>query len=192
MNRRSEAVEAFERALRLDPHNFDACLAYARFCVTEEQTDKAIELFVRAIEAQPDDPQAALLLHSILHSKGRDEEAERYGRLGLKRAEEALRLHPESSRPAQLGACTLATMGEKQKSRDWLEHALSIDPDDANARYNAACTYALLGDADRSIDLLEAWTQDVGPDQKIWFLHDADLDPIRGHPRYAKLLELIA
>ena len=192
MDRRTEAVEAFERALQIDPQNFDACLAYARFCVTAKQTDKAIELFVRAIEAQPDDPQAALLLHSILHAKGRDEEAVRYAKLGLKRAEEALRLHPESSRPAQLGACTLATRGEKQKARDWLEHALSIDPDDANARYNAACTYALLGDLDRSIDLLEDWARDVGPDQKIWFLHDADLDPIRDHPRYAKLLELIA
>ena len=31
--------------------------------------------------------------------------------LGLKRAEEALRLHPESSRPAQLGAAVLAATG---------------------------------------------------------------------------------
>jgi adenylate cyclase len=187
---RVEAVAAFERALELDPGNFDVNLAYARFSVTEGELDRAIDLFNRAVESQPDDPQAALLLHSILHSLGRDEEALRYARLGLKRAEEALRLHPESSRPAQLGACTLATLGEREKAMDWLAHALAIDPEDANARYNAACTYALLGEVDRAFDLLEVWAREVGRDQKLWFLHDADLDPIRDHPRYPGLLKL--
>ena len=187
---RDEAVAAFERALELDPSNFDVNLAYARFSVTEGELDRAIGLFMRAIESQPDDPQPALLLHSILHSLGREEEAQKYARLGLKRAEEALRLHPESSRPAQLGACTLATLGEIEKAKDWLAHALAIDPEDANARYNAACTYALLKDPNKAFDLLERWAGEVGRDQKIWFLHDADLDPIRDHPRYPALLKL--
>jgi adenylate cyclase len=187
---RVEAVAAFERALELDPNNFDACLAYARFCVIDGDPVRAIDLFMRAIESQPDDPQAALLAHPILRSLGRYEEAEKYARLGLKRAEEALRLHPEGSRPAQLGAATLATLGEKEKAKDWLDHSLAIDPDDSNARYNAACTYAQLGDVDRAFDLLETWSQEVGRDVKMWFLHDSDLDPIRGHPRYPKLLEM--
>ena len=189
-DRRTEAVAAFERALELDPNNFDACLAYARFCVIGGEPERGLDLFIRAIEIQPDDPQAALLAHPILHALGRHDEAEKYAKLGLKRAEEALRLHPESSRPAQLGACVLAGMGEKEKAMDWLEHSLAIDPDDSNARYNAACTYAQLGDVDRAIDLLEIWSQEVGRDVKMWFLQDGDLDPIRNHPRYQSLLEM--
>ncbi len=65
--------------------------------------DRSVELFIRALEIQQTDYQAPLLLQSILHALGRREEAEKYARLGLcKRAEEALRKHPEGSRPAQL------------------------------------------------------------------------------------------
>jgi len=37
---------------------------------------------------------------------------------------------------------------------------------------------------------MEMWLPHVGPDQKLWFKNDSDLDPIRNHPRYQKLLEL--
>lgn len=189
--RRDEAAAAFERALELDPNSFDANLSYARFCVTDEKPERAIELFLRALECQPDDSQPPLFLQSVYRSLGRIEESERYARLGLKRAEEALRAHPESSRPAQLGACALAGLGENERAKEWLELALVIDPDDNNCRYNAACTYAQIGDADRAIDVLEEWTQYAGTEQKTWFVHDADLDPIRDHPRYPQLLKLV-
>jgi adenylate cyclase len=108
----------------------------------------------------------------------------------LKRAEQALRLHPESSKPVQQGACALAFLGERDRAKEWLERALAIDPDDNLARYNATCAYSLLGEIDQAIDLLEICSQQVGPDQKLWFKNDSDLDPIRNHPRYHKLLEL--
>ncbi|HMI40932.1 MAG TPA: tetratricopeptide repeat protein [Sphingomicrobium sp.] len=190
-NRRDEAAPAFEQALALDPNSFDASLSYARFCVTEGNYEKAIQLYTRALEIQPDDSQAPFLLQIVYRSLGRDDEAEKYGRLGLKRAEEELRLHPESSRPAQLGACALASLGDKEKALKWLERVRLIDPDDNNARYNAACTYAQLGELGQSIDMLEEWSKYAGADQQIWFMHDADLDPVREHPRYADLLKLV-
>ena len=189
--RRVEAREAFERALKIDAHNFDACLEFARFCVAEGDLERAAELFIRAVEAQPDDPQAALLVHTLLEKLGRMDEAAKYRELGLKRAEEALRLHPESSRPAQLGACTLAGMGEREKAIDWLNHALAIDPDDPNVIYNAACVYSLLGEADQSLDLLDRWVLHAGGELYGWIQNDADLDPVRTHPRYPALLAKI-
>jgi adenylate cyclase len=187
-DRRSEAAAAFERALELDPNSFDASLSYARFCVTEGKAEKAIELYLRALEIQPDDSQAPMLLQIVYRSVGRIEESERYGRLGLKRAEEQLKLHPENSRPAQLGAATLASLGEKEQALKWLERAKLIDPDDNNARYNAACTYAQLGELDQAVAMLEEWSKHCGAEQEMWFLHDSDLDPVRQHPRYAGLL----
>ena len=187
-NRGAEAAEAFERALELDPNSFDANLSYARFCVTEDKPERAIELFLRAIEIQPDDSQAPMLSYVVFRALGRTEEAEKYGRLGLKRAEEALRAHPESSRPAQIGACVLAGLGENERAMEWLEHALAIDPDDNNTRYNASCTYAQMGQIDRAIDMLEIWGEQAGADHITWFRHDADLEPVRAHRRYASLL----
>jgi len=189
--RRVEAAAAFERALALDPNSFDANLSYARFCATDNALERAVELYIRALEIQPDDSQAPFLLQQVLRSLGRSDEEEKYARLGLKRAEEALRLHPESSRPAQLGACALAWLGEIDRAKEWLALSMAIDPEDNNCRYNAACTYAQMGDLDQAIDALEVWTQAAGRDQRNWFLHDADLDPIRDHPRYPELMKFV-
>lgn len=108
----------------------------------------------------------------------------------MKRAEEALRLHPENSKPAQQGACALAFLGERDLAKQWLARALAIDPDDNIGRYNAACTYSLLGEVDRSVELLEICLPQFGRDMKLWFKNDSDLDAVRSHPRYRKLLEL--
>ena len=189
-HRHAEAEIAFERALALDPNSYEANFAFARYSVTEGKLDRAAELFIRALEIQPEDSQAPLLVQTVLRAVGRVDEAERYARLGLKRAEEALRLHPESSRPAQLGACAFAALGEFDRATEWLERALAIEPDDVSTRYNAACTYSLMGETDRALDLLEAWADDTGAESKRWFRRDADLDPLRDHPRFQKLLEM--
>ena len=188
-NRRKDAAASWERALELDPNSYDASLSYARFCVTEGLLEKAIELYTRAVEIQPDDSQAPMLLQIVFRSVGRIEESDKYGRLGLKRAEEQLKLYPENSRPAQLGAATLASLGEKERALKWLERARLIDPDDNNARYNAACTYAQLGEIDQAIEVLEEWSKHCGSEQEMWFLHDSDLDPVRNHARYPALVE---
>ena len=191
MGRSEEATAAFERALELDPVNFDACLAYARFSVIAGNQEQAIDLFIRAVEAQPDDCQAALIVHNMLETMGRPDEANKYAMMGLKRADEALRLHPESSRPAQLGACTLAGMGEREKAMDWLDHALSIDPDDPNALYNAACTYSLLGEIDKAMEMLTRWSENAGSEYNGWLQNDTDLERVRNDPRYPALLAKI-
>lgn len=190
-DRREEAAVAFNRAIELDTNSYEVNLFYARFCVIMADWDRAIELYTRALELEPERSQAPFLLQIIYRSIGKLDEAEKYGRLGLKRAEEELKLYPESSRPAQLGACALAALGEKEKALKWLERVRLTDPDDTQARYNAACTYAQLGEVELAIDMLEDWSSHAGAELGVWFKHDADLDPIRDNPRYAKLVERI-
>ena len=189
--RAAEAEAAFERALELDPNNFEAYYFYARHCMKQDKREKAAELLIRALEVNPEDSQAPLHLCRVLYGLGRLSESEKYARLGLQRAESALRLYPESSRPAQLGAAALARLGEAREARSWLERAVAIDPDDNNAIYNAACVWAQIGEVDKAIDLLEGWARQIGAEQKNWFLHDSDLNPIREHPRYEGLVEMI-
>ncbi len=190
-NNRADAVPAFERALALDPNSVDAHGFYARYFAAMGAFDLAAKHYMRALELQPDDYQVPLMLQQIMVSLGRYDAAASYARLGVKRAEAWLHLHPEDSKPAQLGAVTLAYLGENDRARDWLDRALSIDPDDNVVRYNAACTYALLGEVDRSIDLLEVYLKLVSKDQQLWFLNDSDLENIRAHPRYPGLLALM-
>ena len=188
--RRVEAASAIEQAMALDPNCYQAHHTFARLGFTAGDFELAAKHFLRALEIQPDDYQSPLMLNQVFVSLGRPEEAVKYAKLGVKRAEEALRLHPESSRPAQIGAPVLAYLGERERAKEWIARALAIDPDDSLVSYNAACTYAQLGESDRAIDLLETCMQRLGSNQKLWLKNDSDLDPIRNHPRYQRLIEL--
>ena len=82
-------------------------------------------------------------------------------------------------------------MGEAEQARQWMDRALAIDPDDSHIRYNAACMWAQLGDSERALDLLEQWAKHMGLENKNWMQQDPDLDSLRDHPRYARIVELI-
>ena len=66
------------------------------------------------------------------------------------------------------------------------------DPDDPLTQYNLACGYTHLGDLDAAFDLLERSLPRAGPEIREWIKHDSDFDRLRDHPRYQKILELIA
>ena len=187
--RRAEAAAAFERALSLDPNCHEANYYYARFCYTNGDLDQAAKHYIRALEIQPSDYRSPLLLQTVFHSLGRHDEEQKYVQLGIKRAEDALRLHPENADPAALGASVFAALGERKRAMEWLTRALAIEGDPSSVWYNVACAYSQLGEVDRAIDLLEIWLPQVGPDQRRWFKNDRDLDPIRSHPRFQKLFE---
>ena len=186
--RRDEAASAFERALALDPNCYEAHDGYAQFFASAGDFEPAIKLYMRALEIKPDDYWSPISLASIFQSLGRQNDRKTYARLGLKRAEETLQLHPEEAKPLQLGAIALVALGERDRARDWVARALAIDPDERDTRYNASCVYSLLGETDRAMDLLETVWQQMGPDQLLWLKNDSDLDPIRSHPRYRKLV----
>jgi adenylate cyclase len=91
-----------------------------------------------------------------------------------------------------MGANALVALGETDRAREWVSRALAIDPDDVLTQYNAVCVYSLLGDIETAFDLLERLLPHAGHELKAgWIKHDSDLDPLRSHPRYQKVLELI-
>jgi len=191
MGRRDEAEQAFERAITLDPDGFEANLFYGRHWMSVGEYERSLPYFMRATEVQPDDCQAPFLLEAALRGLGRAGEGLPYVGMGLKRAEEAIKKHPESSRPAQLGATALAAIGEGDEAKRWIERALAIDPDDSHIKYNAACVYAQIGELDKAFDYLEIWALHSGVENRDWMLHDPDLDALRGNPRHQKILDII-
>jgi adenylate cyclase len=190
VDRREEAAENFERALALDPNCFEAQLEYGRFLVFTGHPEKSLPHYTRAMEIKPEDYQSPMMLSQALEILGRSEEVRDIARIGMRRAEEALRQHPENSHPAQLLATCLVFLGDRDRAMHWLRHAMEIDPDDNLMLYNAACAYALMGEADQAFDILERWLPQVAPDSRLWFETDPDLDGLRGHPRYVGLVAL--
>jgi adenylate cyclase len=189
--RYEEAKNEFEKALALDPDSYEAHYFYARSNFAQGNVDRAAVLFERAAEIRPDDYQVPCLLVAIYKSLGRPQDAKNAARKGVELAERELTLHPEDSRPAQIGSGALFALGKKDRAREWTARALAIDPDDLVAQYNAACNYSLLGDIDAALDLLEKCLPKLGHEKVQWAKYDSDFDPVRSHPRYQKLFERI-
>ena len=187
---RAEAADAFERALTFDPNCYEAHLEYCRFSLTSGEYEASIKHGLRALEIQPGDWAPVALLAQAYLSIGNIEQTDYFARLCLKRIEATLQLHPDDSPAAIFAANGHAYFGNRERALECLAQAFAPDPEDNFVRYNAACVYAILGEFDLAIDLLEIYLPLVGPDRKLLFKNDSDLDPIRSHPRYQKLLDL--
>jgi adenylate cyclase len=190
--RYDEADTEFEEAIAIDPNSFEGHYFYARSCFKQGRLEEAARMFERCAEIDPDDYQSPALSIQIYRSLGRTAEMQAAARKAVERAESGLARQPENPRPAYLGAAALITLGDKDRAREWLARALATDPDDIWTQYNVACVYTALGDTDRAFDLLERILPHAGHELKHgWIKHDSDLDPLRSHPRYQKILELV-
>jgi adenylate cyclase len=187
-----EAAAEFEQAIALDPNSYEGHYFYGRACFTQGKLEQAATLFERVAEIKPDDYQSLILLMQIYRSLGRDAAIKSAAQRGVERAESNLILHPDNARAASCAAAALVTLGEKDRAREWLSRALAVDPHDVNNQYNAACIYTKLGDVERALDVLERVLPHASHELKHgWIRHDSDLDPLRRHPRFQKMLELI-
>jgi Predicted integral membrane protein len=189
--RYEDAKDEFEKALALNPDSYEAHYFYARSNFAQGKVDRAAALFERAAEIKPDDYQVPCLLVGIYKSLGRRQDAKNAARKGVELAERELILHPEDSRPAQLGAGAWFLLGEKERAREWTARSLTIDPDDLVAQYNAACSYSRLGDIDAALNLLEQCLPNLGHEKVNWAKYDSELEPLRSHPRYQRLFERV-
>ena len=190
--RYDEAKAEFEQAIALDPNSYEGHYFYGRACFTQGKLEQAATLFEHVAEIKPDDYQSLILSIQIYRSLGRDADIKSAARRGVERAERYLALHPDNPRSATAAAVGLVTLGDNDRARARLARALAIDPNDVWNQYNAACIYANLGDIEQALDVLERVLPHAGYELKRgWIQHDSDLDPLRSHPRFQKILELI-
>jgi adenylate cyclase len=187
--RSEEAVEAFERALEIDPNLYEANFFYARYFYARGDFKKVAELLERAAQIRADDYRSPALLVAAYRSLGREGDRLRCARLAVERAERGLAEHPEDSSPAQFGAIALTSLGERDRAREWAHRAISMEPDDIEAQYIVASAYAQIGDLDQAMDLLEKAHRLPNLVELLsWTKNDPDLDPLRNHPRYRAMI----
>ncbi|MGB5488627.1 MAG: tetratricopeptide repeat protein [Lysobacterales bacterium] len=184
-----EKAEAeFEKAVELDPENFDAWYFFARDKVHEGDIKRAVKLFERASKVRPEDYQSVLLQSQLWHSLGDTKREMETARRGIKRARAMLELNPDDNRAYNTGAFALLRLGEREEAEKWMKSSVDKAPLDSIVHYNAACFHALAGNLEMSLDCLENCFFKVGNLNREWLLHDSDLDNVREHPRFAKIL----
>jgi tetratricopeptide (TPR) repeat protein len=186
--RHEEAELAFETAVRLGPQLFDAYYLFARDAFAQGKIDKAVQLFQRAAEVNPQDYQSPLLIAQCYEHLGRTADAESARHRGVEIVQQRLASSPDDVRALYMGANALAALGDVDKSIEWATLALSMEPEEPMVLYNVGCIYSLAEKREEALDYLEEAVH-LGLKQKGWFDHDTNLDPLRTHPRFQALVQ---
>ena len=150
---------------------------------------EAIPFFEKAASLMDTDWNSPMMLVTCYHANRDDAKMRKAARTASERAERAIAQDPTNGSALAGGANSLTVLGEEDRASEWIERALLLDPDNLNMRYNLACTLALTGRSDDAIDALEPFFEAITSSTRIRHLDaDPDLDPIRDHPRFQKML----
>lgn len=183
----AEADLRFDRALEIEPESFQAAYFKARSKVQQGEPKEAAELFGRAAAAKPTDFQCLILQSSQLWKLGAHDASVKALKAGLANVVRFLEINPDESRAWGLGAFALLRLGEEEKAEQWINHSLDCAPRHSTSTYNAACFYARKGESEKALDYLQQCAK-VGIVTQKWVEHDADLDGLREHPRFADIV----
>lgn len=82
----------------------------------------------------------------------------------------------------------LLRVGETEEARQWMSTSMKNAPMDSIIQYNGACFYSITGDTEQALDCLENCLIKVVSISREWLEHDSDMDNIRNHPRYEKVI----
>jgi adenylate cyclase len=183
-----EAEEAFERATQLDPGLFEGYYFHARHAFTRGRKQKAAMLYEEAAEAAPEDYQSPLLVAQTYDDLGLSDKAAESRKRGLALALSRQATHPDDTRAMYMAANAFAALGEREKARRLAERALLLQPEEPMLLYNVGCIFCMLGMIGEALGCLEKAAA-TGLTQKSWYEHDTNLDAVRVHPRFQKLLK---
>lgn len=185
-----DAEREFEQAIALNPGLFEPIHFYAQMARSLQQYEKAAALFGQAADVRPEDYQAVAIMANVYDALDDRANQLRAARRGVDRAERALDVNPKDARAWILGGGLLGVLGEKVRAFEWAESAVRINPESQSTAYNYACLLTHFGEHERAIDQLEKAVS-LGNRNKRYYEIDTDLDPLREHPRFQKLLDSI-
>ena len=185
-----EANSLIDTALRLGAESWEVNREAARMLYRQGRTAEAIPYFEKAIGLMNSDYHNPVMLISCYTAIGDAEAANRAARLTLERAERALAQDPANGPAIANGAFALATLGEPDRAREWIERGLLLDPDNQYMRYNVACLLASqLRDYDSAMDVLQPFFEEVRTASQLKHVeYDPDLEPLRNQPRFLSML----
>jgi serine/threonine protein kinase/Tfp pilus assembly protein PilF len=186
-----DAEIEFEAAIKLDPKLFDAFYFYGRAKKFQGQFAEAAKLLERAAQLQPEDFQAPAFLGGAYAAMGMHAEATAARRRALKLIEQRLDMNPDDVRAYNLGATTLAKLGNVPRALEFAAKSLSIEAEDPLVLFNVACVYALIDKRQEALSYLERSVMN-GFGHMESMVSDSDLDSIRRTPWFGAIVKAMS
>jgi len=185
-----QAERQIRTALDLAPESWEANRELASFLYRHGRIPEAIAYFDKAAAMMETDTSSAAMLISCYRAMGMGEKLGEAARLCVARAERAIAHDPSHAVELAWGTTALASLGERDRARDWARRALIIDPDNTSMRYNLACSFsAWLEDRESALDILGPYFDRVDSRSQLRHLEaDPDFDPIRKDPQFRQML----
>ncbi len=150
-----EALEAFEKALKMNPNNIDAELGMARCYAVQDNLEEALAHYRRVIELDPAKETAYVEAVQILLRKDRRADAENL-------AVDFEKAHPEKG--GILHAFVMQAAGQTEEAIALLEELAATYPSSTDVRVSLASALAAAGQDAKAVETLEDVLANVDPD----------------------------
>jgi adenylate cyclase len=183
--RHAEAAQEAEAALRLDVGRtryvqYLAGLTYW----SQRRFEEASRCFEAALALDETDFESGGFLIGRYFRRGDAAELRRAATITLAHVETALAQDRNNALAIAHGARALAALGDKARSREWIERALLIEPDDFVVRWFVALALAAhLKEPEAAVEMVIPALEKITRGYLDAVRLTAEFNPIRDHPR---------
>ena len=182
-------LKACESALQLDPNSYEGNRIAGMCSMALRRYDDAIRYFEAAATVVDTEFTAASFAPQCYEAKGDAAGAVVASRRALTRIEAVIAAEPDHGRALGYGAGLLASLGEADRAKEWIERGTLLDPDNTILHFNFVCALTRLREFEAAIDLLSNVIDKGSQGWLTWLDSDTDFDPLRSHPRFIDIVQ---
>jgi adenylate cyclase len=183
-------LEACQSALRLDPDSYEGNRVAGMCCIALRRYDDAIRYLEKAASVVETEFVASSFATQCYEAKGDLEGMRAASRRALSRVEKVIAVEPDHGRALGYGAGLLASLGEADRAKEWIERGTLLDPNNTILHFNFVCALARLREIEPALDLLSSVIDKASKGWLVWLDNDSDLDPLREQPRFKEIVAM--
>ena len=184
---RQKGASAFQRSLAMRPRDVETHYLLGLAKVVQSEFASAALIFEHAAKLRAGDFRSLLIAGKLRLSLGQPDLARQDFAAALPSLEARLLIDPDDIRALRGRARCLWHVGRQDDAFN-LMMRVSRQPDPLN--YQLSCTLACAGETDRALDVLEEAVA-LGWRHRAWLERDPDIDVLRDHPRFNRIVASI-